>query len=260
MQTKSIIRVFGTICLGVGFDPRKTISAIRAIPSYLSTAVAFLRQMRASSDVTGFRLVPTLSDRYGSSGTARGHYFHQDLWAAREVFARRPVRHYDVGSRIDGFIAHLLCFRDVEVFDIRSLTSKVSGLEFRQVDMMKAGNLANAEADSVSCLHALEHFGLGRYGDPVDLEGWKKGLANLASMVIRGGALYLSVPVGKPVIEFNAQRIFSAAAVVAEAASVGLEMESFSIVDDQGDFHPCVDITAADPLEFGCGCFLFCKR
>src|SRR5258708_35341646 len=47
--------------------------------------------------------------------------FHQDLWAARMVFEQRPSRHVDVGSRIDGFVAHVLPFMLVTVVDIRPL-------------------------------------------------------------------------------------------------------------------------------------------
>ncbi len=60
---------------------------------------------------------PMLSDIGGEAGIARGHYFHQDLWAARKIYAARPAFHVDVGSRIDGFVGHLLAFMPVTVFD-----------------------------------------------------------------------------------------------------------------------------------------------
>lgn len=260
MLTRSLVRRIGTFSLGLGLDPRKLLAAVRAVPHYISAALEFRRQMRLGGQAANFRLVPTLSDLYASSGVAQGHYFHQDLWAAREIFKRNPARHFDVGSRVDGFIAHLLCFRDVEVFDIRLLTSKVAGLHFRQANLMSAKGLDVNAADSVSCLHALEHFGLGRYGDPVDVDGWKKGLVNLTSMIKPTGILYLSVPVGKSTVEFNAHRIFAATEVVAEAGSAGLDLQSFSFIDDSGDFRPDAAIAATDGLEFGCGCFLFIKR
>lgn len=260
MLTRSLVRKVGTFFLGLGLDPRKSLAAVRAVPHYVFSALAFRRQMRLGDQTMDFRLVPTLSDLYAGSGVAQGHYFHQDLWAAREIFKRNPSRHFDVGSRVDGFIAHLLCFREVEVFDIRPLTSKVAGLQFRQANLMSAVGLAVNAADSVSCLHALEHFGLGRYGDPVDVDGWKKGLVNLTSMLKIGGVLYLSVPVGKPTIEFNAHRIFAGTEVVTEAQRAGLDLQSFNLIDDSGDFRSEADIGATDALDFGCGCFLFVKR
>jgi hypothetical protein len=77
---------------------------------------------------------PVLHERRDEAGRASGHYFHQDLWAARLIREANPTRHVDIGSRIDGFGAHLLTFREVEVFDIRPLAAKVAGLKFIQAD------------------------------------------------------------------------------------------------------------------------------
>jgi hypothetical protein len=38
------------------------------------------------------------------------------------------------------------------------------------------GSTPDGYCDSLSCLHALEHFGLGRYGDPIDPRGHEKGI------------------------------------------------------------------------------------
>jgi len=62
-----------------------------------------------------------LDDRFDQSGTASGHYFHQDLLVASRIFINNPEKHVDIGSRIDGFVAHVASFREIEVFDIRSL-------------------------------------------------------------------------------------------------------------------------------------------
>lgn len=199
-----------------------------------------------------------MSDKHMPSGTAKGHYFHQDLWAARRIFASDPTRHIDVGSRIDGFVAHLLVFRAVTVLDVRHLQSKVEGLTFKQADLTQS-SIAQEVVDSVSCLHALEHFGLGRYGDELDLDGWRKGLKVLSSMTSIGGTLYLSVPIGtEQCIEFNAQRIFLPNTMIEAARQEGMELSEFSFVDDQGDFFEKVDPLSVNCV-FGCGCYAFRK-
>ena len=52
-----------------------------------------------------------------------------------------------------------------------------------------------AKYDSVSCLHALEHFGLGRYGDKIEPKGHKYGIQNFSDIMVKNGILYLSVPI-----------------------------------------------------------------
>lgn len=211
------------------------------------------------------RLLPTLSDKHAASGVASGHYFHQDLWVARRIYHAAPSRHIDVGSRIDGFIAHLLTFRDVDVLDIRTLSSRVAGLRFLQSDLLAETPLAVTPAPSVSSLHALEHFGLGRYGDPIRPDGWRIGLRRLSELVEPGGRLYIGVPVGKPAVEFNAQRIFDPRYILNEAEKLGLKLVEMACVDDTGDLHemllPCAtnDLDRVASFDYGCGLFVFVK-
>jgi hypothetical protein len=193
------------------------------------------------------------------SGVASGHYFHQDLWAAREVYALAPKRLVDVGSRVDGFVAHVLVFRDVEVIDIRQLDSRVRGLSFVRADLIRGAVDLVQPADCVTCLHALEHFGLGRYGDPVDVDGWRRGLASLVQLMEPRGTLLLSVPVGRQRVEFDAQRVFWPRTIIEEAAGHGLGLQRFCFVDDLGQFHSDATPDSAADLEFGCGCFVFTR-
>lgn len=153
---------------------------------------------------------PVCFDRREAAGAATGQYFLQDLHEARKVFKQKPDRHIDVGSRIDGFVAHVASFREIEVLDIRKLASPFKEIRFTQANLFEAPeHLLNCAA-SVSCLHALEHFGLGCYNDPLDPEAHIKGLNALRRLLKPGGTLYLSVPFGKGKIQFNAHRVFDA--------------------------------------------------
>lgn len=223
------------------------------------------RQNRAAGRPFWLRFsMPCLKDRYEDSGSARGHYFHQDLLVARRIFARKPERHMDVGSRVDGFVAHVAAFREIEVFDIRPLSVAVPGVRFRQMDLMNPSEAFAACCDSLSCLHAIEHFGLGRYGDPVDLDGHLKGFHALSKVLKPGGMLYLSVPIGPERIDFNANRVFAVQTLL-DLARAEYERVGFSYVDDAGVLHEDVAITpeqAADSFgcQYGCGIFEFRKR
>lgn len=153
------------------------------------------------------RISLALGENRKSAGTADGHYFWQDLICARWIFEKSPKNHLDVGSRIDGFIAHLLTFMDVTLFDIRNIQNVIPGLKFAMADVQTSIHEYIEAFDSVSSLHAIEHFGLGRYGDSLSTEGHINGLINISMCVKKGGYLYLSFPVGKNEIHFNAQRV-----------------------------------------------------
>lgn len=208
---------------------------------------------------------PCLGEAEQESGLASGHYFHQDLLVAQRVFEQKPRRHVDVGSRVDGFVAHVASFRPIEVIDIRPGGRDIPNVSFLQADLMTPlpAELVGC-CDSLSCLHALEHFGLGRYGDPIEHEGHVRGLANLGRLLEAGGTLYLSVPIGPQRIVYNAHRVFSVAYLL-ELLANEYEVGRFSYVDDEGDAHHDVAL-AGESIEsnfgcsYGCGIFELVKR
>jgi len=187
----------------LGFDPVILLRSLRGLRTYTLTLFLFLRRSRFSK----MKLSPVLTDFQAQAGSAHGHYFWQDLICARWINEQNPDTHFDVGSRVDGFIAHLLSFREVIQLDIRVNHSSIPGLKVLIGDAQ--ANLSNIgrKFSSVSSLHSIEHFGLGRYGDKIDPDGHIAGLRNIANLVEDSGLLYVSFPIGKFKIEFNAQRI-----------------------------------------------------
>lgn len=205
--------------------------------------------------------LPVLRDYNCAAGTVGGHYFHQDLLVASKVFRHNPVRHIDVGSRLDGFVAHLACFREVEVYDVRDLPdSGHKNIVFKKADMSQA--VAVEVADSISCLHAIEHFGLGRYSDPINPNGHETGIENLIRMLKKGGALYISFPISKKTsVHFNAHRLFHPLWILdLSLVRAKLELVEFSYVDDIGNLHVNVDPESIEDIPYyGCGIYHFLK-
>lgn len=157
---------------------------------------------------------PVYIDKYVSAGSV-GSYFWQDLWAARKICRISPKEHYDIGSRVDGFISHLLSFRDrVTMIDIRPLNREVEGLHFVCDDATNLNSFEDNSIESLSALCSLEHFGLGRYGDKIDPDGCYKCFEAIGRKIMAGGNIYISVPVGKEHIEFNAHRVFYASTII----------------------------------------------
>jgi len=207
---------------------------------------------------------PNFNDRLAESGATRGHYFLQDLVVAQQIWAAQPQRHVDVGSRIDGFVAHVASFRPIEVLDIRPLDLQIDNISFRQCDITLGSNGLDEYADSVSCLHALEHIGLGRYGDSPDIDGHARALESLTRILKRQGTLYLSVPIGQERIEFNGHRVFAIATVLAMTRDA-FDLVDFSYIDDSGLLHKRVDAHFGEArrnfdLRYGCGIFQFRRR
>ena len=155
----------------------------------------------------------------------------------------------------------LLLFREIEVIDIRPLEkSSHQNIKFIQADMMNLQKFP--KTDSISCLHAIEHFGLGRYNDPIDIDGHIKGINNLVSMLEENGKLYISFPIGKTdEIHFNAHRVFHPKSIFKHHCIKSyMELIRFDYVDDKGDLYlnSNVDSTSAK-LDYGCGIYTFKK-
>jgi hypothetical protein len=205
-------------------------------------------------------LIAPITDEYGElAGTARGHYFHQDLLVAQFIYKANPRRHIDVGSRIDGFVAHVASFRKIEIYDIRALNNcGYSNIEFKQADLMLRSN--SNVTDSLSCLHAIEHFGLGRYGDSINPNGHIEGLHSLIEMLQPGGILYISFPIGKTnQVHFNAQRVFHPKDIISWVPD-RLTLIRFDYVDDNGEIQKNFDLLNSElVVTYGCGIYTFRK-
>lgn len=185
---------------------------------------------------------------------------YQDLVVAQHVFRDSPDRHIDIGSRIDGFVAHVAAFRKIEVIDVRPMdNTDHANIKFTQGDIFET--TMKEATDSLSCLHALEHFGLGRYGDPITIDGHLRGIAAMIEMVRLNGRVYFSFPIGRSdQVVFNAHRIFHPASILSNSSVVEyLELEDFSYVDDQGDLHRNADPRSDLELDYGCGIYVFRK-
>jgi hypothetical protein len=242
-----------------GFQPGVLAHSIRSLPTFLRNLKTYSNSNRTPSLRPHWsNMFPILTDMNAPAGTIGGHYFHQDLWAARKIFHVLPARHIDIGSRTDGFIAHLLTFMPVTVVDIRPMHSSLEGLTFFQDDATNLRNLATDSVPSLSSLHAAEHFGLGRYGDPVDPQACFLFMAALERVLAPGGRLYFSVPIGQERVEFNAHRVFAPETILRSFSR--LKLVSFAFVADDGNLHTDASPHTIPPSQLACGLFEFTKE
>ena len=238
-----IIILFKSI--GINF-----IDIIKAVPNifyYIKTYIYFIisRQKYKAKipNLPKFGLpYVTLGDHLKKAGEASGHYFHQDLIVASEIFETKPKIHLDIGSRVDGFITHLLSFKQKTIIgDIRELDYKNKYLSFSRINLTETNNKIinksyKRKYESISCLHVIEHMGLGRYGDDIDPLGFIVAIKNLSGLLLKGGNLYLSHPVGETRIEFNGHYVFSIDYIYPILKKYDLYFEKIHLIDDLGNY------------------------
>jgi hypothetical protein len=225
--TNFIRRLHWLISVQMGLNLIRLINSFRRLPRFFFDLMKFRRQYSGR-----ISLFPCLHDRYEEGGSTNSDYFWQDLLVARQIYEASPIKHVDVGSRVDGFVAHVASFRKVEVFDVRPIATKIPGITFHQANFMDSSTLPITDSgycDSISCLHALEHFGLGRYGDPINLFGYRLGFINLAKLLKPSGTMYLSVPIGKEKVEFNANWIFDPKTILNLAKENSMIVKSITL-------------------------------
>lgn len=263
---RNILKTINKGMLHFGFNGRQFLSAFSPKKkSWVDLDLEELKRQKGSDRTFEFGdMYPILTDKNDEAGNMAGHYFHQDLFVARQINLAKPQKHLDIGSRTDGFVAHVASFREIELIDIREIENKVKNVHFRQADLMELPPELVGYCDSVSSLHVIEHFGLGRYGDPINYFGYLKAINNIANILVSGGTFYFSVPIGPQRIEFNAHRVFSVKYLI-HILSDHFEIISFSYVNDRGDFFENIGLIQ-EKVEsnfsciYGCGIFILKKK
>ena len=186
------------------------------------------------------------------------HYTYHPAWAARILAKTSPKKHIDISSTLK-FCSIVSAFIPIEFYDYRPAKLKLEGLACKKADLLKLP-FADDSVDSLSCMHTIEHIGLGRYGDEIDYDGDLKAIKELKRVLAPNGNLLVVVPIGKPKIEFNAHRIYAYAQISSYFNDLNL-VEFALIPDNYQEQGIIVNATeaVADEQHWGCGCFWFRK-
>lgn len=204
-----------------------------------------------------------INERGEAAAVIDEHYFLMDLYFSKIINAKRPSMHFDIGSRVDGFIAHLLSAGiSVTLFDIRPFPIELEGLDYIQTDATTLKEIDDNSLESISSLHAIEHFGLGRYGDNIDPYAWIKALKSIQMKVKPGGFFYLGLPVGnKPELYFNAHRVFTPQLIIDSLDS--MKLRTFAYISNNKvydvDNINIIDEITKNLGTYDCGLFCFEK-
>lgn len=157
-----------------------------------------------SGQAKPLRIYPCLNDTQPKQNV--GNYFYQDCWAAKNVFHEHPEYTVDVGSTVL-LVGILSQFTPCISIDMRPITAHLDGLTTMPGTVLKLPFNDN-EVPGLTTMCVLEHIGLGRYGDPINPNGTEDAVAEIARVIAPRGIVIYSVPVGRDLLEFNANRRF----------------------------------------------------
>jgi len=186
------------------------------------------------------------------------HYVYHLSWAARILEKTKPILHVDISSLLY-FSTIVSAFIPVFYLEFRPARLNLSNLSSGAANIHYLP-FKDESIESLSCMHAVEHIGLGRYGDPVDPEGDIKAIHELKRVLSPKGDLLFVVPIGSPKIMFNAHRIYSYRQI--RDYFQDFELMDFVLIPDNAyDRGVICNATEADCDEqvYGCGCFWFKK-
>ena len=200
----------------------------------------FLRCLDDNTEFTGFD----------------AHYIYHPAWAARVVKKINPKYHIDISSTLH-FCSILSAFIDVKFYDYRPAKLNLNNLTSEKIDLTDIFFNDNS-VECISCMHTIEHIGLGRYGDPINPQGDIKAIDELKRITKSGGNLLLVFPVGKPKIMFNAHRIYSFEMII--ELMEGFTLKEFSMVYDNQEFIENANPEDVKNQKYACGCFWFIKN
>lgn len=211
------------------------------------------REKRFSVKASDF--YPCIKDKTIKTGFD-AHYVYHTSWAARKVKEINPQAHTDISSSLY-FSGIVSAFVSVNFYDYRPADLNLSNLKSSHIDLTKL-DFGNNSINSLSCMHTVEHIGLGRYGDSIDPEGDLIAIKELKRVLSVGGSLLFVVPVGAPKIEYNAHRIYSFEMI--KEYFKELKLKEFSLITDNGQFITNADPALVKDQKYGCGCFWFIKE
>lgn len=183
------------------------------------------------------------------------HYFYQAVWATERIIRNKTGDHVDVGSDIK-YIGLLTTHLPVIFVDIRPIRTNLSQLYCASGDLLHLPFNTNS-IKSLSCLHVIEHIGLGRYGDDINPNGSIQAIAELIRVLAEGGNLFLSIPIGKPRICFNAHRVFNPITIIDYFH--GLDLCEFSVVSDKHELILNASTEQFVDSYYACGLYWFHK-
>jgi SAM-dependent methyltransferase len=186
------------------------------------------------------------------------HYIYHPAWAIRILKKLNPKKHIDISSVLS-FSTQLSAFIPTEYYDYRIANVKLNNFKTKFADLMNLP-FEDCSIESLSCMHTVEHIGLGRYGDTINPEGDRIAMKELQRVMKKGGYLLFVVPIGRSRICFNAHRVYSYKQIIKEFDKCVLKEFVVLLDDYEKGLQKNVPERILNKQNYACGCFLFKKN
>jgi SAM-dependent methyltransferase len=229
---------------------------IPQLPRFFNDYINF-KKNASNWDCRFSDLLPILSDSTSTMGFD-AHYVYHTGWAARVLQELGVKEHVDISSSIM-FCSIASAFVSMRHYDYRQPILTMSRLECGSQDLCNL-TFSDDSIESLSCMHVIEHIGLGRYGDPINAVGDELAAKELVRVLSPGGNLLIVLPVAERArVRFNGHRIYSFQKVIKLFSD--LELCEFTFLNEARDNRFTRNANQLDIIgsEYGCGCFVFRK-
>ncbi len=201
---------------------------------------------------------PCLNDKDMATSFDK-HYVYHSAWAARKLKDISPKKHIDISS-FTYFATLVSAFIPIDFYEYNPTKIDLDNLTHKYADLTRLPFDDNV-VDCLSCMHVVEHIGLGRYSDAIDVDGDLKAISELKRVVAKGGYLLFVVPIGgQAKVMFNAHRIYNYRQIISYFKE--FELVEFSPIPDQLEQGIIINATEeqSNQKKYGCGCFLLQKN
>lgn len=236
---------------------RKMLSLLPKYTNFWKDLSTFRQQQQRNIPIRYQDLYPQLYDKTTDHGFDR-HYIYHTAWAARVLAKSKPKLHVDISSSLY-FSAITSAFVPIHFYDFRKIHLELSDLKTGAADLTKL-HFKSGSLNSVSCMHTIEHIGLGRYGDPIDAEGDLKAIKELIRVLKPAGQLLIVEPIGKEMkIMFNAHRIYTYEYLLEQFTELKLKEFALILEDSENGLIVNPDKNLLKTQDYACGCFWFVK-